>query len=307
VFVHRRGPDRAFLPGGWDVIGGHVESGEALLVALARELEEETGWRLVGEPALAYVGDWILPGDRPRPHREFDFVVEVEGDLYHPRLEWPKQTEFRWLGADDLDLLDENRGADDGTVRHLVEIALRSADPGRLTTPHAGLFLAGPLADRIEALRSQWDPAMAWQVDAHVTVAYPGDVEGLDELIRRSRRAAIQVGPVHLQLAGFELHGGPDDGLFVGTVDVNGDWARLRRVITGDSAPTWPHVTVVHPRTTNRSAQAWNALRSTPLEGELTVGEVSITAFDSRRWRHVERVPLSAGRAESWTEVNRGA
>jgi 8-oxo-dGTP pyrophosphatase MutT (NUDIX family) len=40
-----RRPDTG-LPGTWDVAGGHVEPGETPQQALAREIEEETGWRL---------------------------------------------------------------------------------------------------------------------------------------------------------------------------------------------------------------------------------------------------------------------
>ncbi|HEX2141497.1 MAG TPA: NUDIX domain-containing protein, partial [Candidatus Limnocylindria bacterium] len=89
---------------------------------------EETGWRVVGEPRLIHVVDWDeVRGDPSTGRREFDFLVEVDGDLATPRLEWPKQVEWRWLGRDDLDLLDENRGADDGVVRRIVEIALERA------------------------------------------------------------------------------------------------------------------------------------------------------------------------------------
>ena len=132
VFVHRRGWDRAFLPGAWDIVGGHVEPGETLLDALAREVAEETGWRLVGTPHLLFVADWRTdPADPASARREFDFLIDVAGDLGRPRLERPKHVEFRWIGAGELDLLDENRGRDDGLVRHLVELALRSAAASR--------------------------------------------------------------------------------------------------------------------------------------------------------------------------------
>jgi 8-oxo-dGTP diphosphatase len=130
VFVHRRGWDRRLLPGGWDVVGGHVEPGEGLLDALRREVEEETGWHLVGTPRLAYVADWESDEDGgPAGRREFDFLVEVDGDLDRPRLERPKHVEFRWMGRHELTLLEENRGLDGGLVRHLAELALRSARP----------------------------------------------------------------------------------------------------------------------------------------------------------------------------------
>ncbi len=126
VFVHRRGPDRRFLPNCWDLVGGHVEPGEDLLAALGREVEEETGWQVRGSPVLAHVEDWTAPGvDGPEPHREFDFLVEVDGDLGQPRLERPKHVEHRWIGTSDTGLLDENRGEDGGFIRRIVERALR--------------------------------------------------------------------------------------------------------------------------------------------------------------------------------------
>ncbi|TWG06494.1 NUDIX domain-containing protein [Streptomyces brevispora] len=46
AFAQKRSPDRRLFPDTWDIVGGHVEAGEPLLNALAREVEEETGWRL---------------------------------------------------------------------------------------------------------------------------------------------------------------------------------------------------------------------------------------------------------------------
>ncbi len=128
VYVHRRGFDRRFLPGCWDVVGGHVEPGETLLEALRREIQEETGWDLAGVPELVHVADWATDeADPTSGRREFDFLVEVDGDLAHPRLERPKHIEWRWIAADDLAILDENRGQDAGLVRRLVELALQYA------------------------------------------------------------------------------------------------------------------------------------------------------------------------------------
>ena len=43
VLLGRRADDRAWLPGAWDIFGGHVESGEDAVDALHRELAEELG------------------------------------------------------------------------------------------------------------------------------------------------------------------------------------------------------------------------------------------------------------------------
>lgn len=127
VFVHRRGAERAFLPNAWDIVGGHVEPGEDLLAALRREVEEETGWTVRGKPVLMHVEDWAWRDERVR---EFDFYVEVDGDLGRPRLEVPEHVELRWIGPGDVGVLDENRGADGGFIRRNVEKALAGAGLG---------------------------------------------------------------------------------------------------------------------------------------------------------------------------------
>jgi 8-oxo-dGTP pyrophosphatase MutT (NUDIX family) len=75
-------------------VGGHVERGESLIGALGREVEEETGWSLTGIPSLTYVGDWESSQDGVK-RREFDFLVQISGNLDRPRLERPKHIEFR--------------------------------------------------------------------------------------------------------------------------------------------------------------------------------------------------------------------
>jgi 8-oxo-dGTP diphosphatase len=131
IFVHRRSWDRALFPGCWDIVGGHVEPGEGLPEALAREVMEETGWSLAGIRQLLVVMDWEATADRGgtpeepsvRRYREFDFLVDVGGDLARPRLEEGKQIEFRWIGPDDVGVLSENRGVDQGLVARIVRRA----------------------------------------------------------------------------------------------------------------------------------------------------------------------------------------
>jgi mutator protein MutT len=76
VFVQRRASTRRVLPGIWDIVGGHIEAGETLQEALAREIREETGWilRHIG----AQITDWEWD-DCGVARREIDFLVEVEG------------------------------------------------------------------------------------------------------------------------------------------------------------------------------------------------------------------------------------
>lgn len=135
-FVHRRGPGRRLFPGTWDVVGGHVEPGESPHEALAREIEEETGWGLRRIEAM--VADWTWETDGKVRH-ELDYLVEVEGDLSAPRRESGKHDAFAWVGPDDLDLLMEGRADGDRQLHDIVAKATRIRLTERLRLEPLGL------------------------------------------------------------------------------------------------------------------------------------------------------------------------
>lgn len=132
IFVQRRSAERRLFPGCWDVVGGAVEEGESLRDALRREIAEETGWRLRRVVALVVHEEWVAEGLR---HVESDYVVEVDGDLSSPVLERDKHTEFAWIAADEVSLLDEN-AQDSGSnfIKGVVTAAHTwlSDDPGKI-------------------------------------------------------------------------------------------------------------------------------------------------------------------------------
>jgi 8-oxo-dGTP pyrophosphatase MutT (NUDIX family) len=280
VFIHRRSPDRPLLPNCWDIVGGHVEEGESILTALRREISEETGWQLVGKPQLVRVTDWEATA---RIYREFDFLVDVSGDLNRPELEYPNHVEFRWIGSDDLPILNENEGKDNGMACMLVQLALRSATPNQPTFPHSMIFLP---VDEIDRERARWDPAMASQIGAHVSVIYPSEVPHIEDLQRRVADAATVVPPFRLRLGSLKHFAGPENGVFVAVEDVDGGWAAIRKRAIGSelALEVEPHVTIVHPRTSNLGRAAWNAIQARSFATEMNVVSVTVTAFDGRRW-----------------------
>ncbi|MDG4762817.1 NUDIX domain-containing protein [Solwaraspora sp. WMMD406] len=119
IFFQLRSPHRRLFPNTWDVAGGHVEPGETLVEALHREVHEETGWTV--SHVLAEVGEYAYVGDDGIARVETDYLVRVDGDLAHPRLEAGKHTEFRWLTAAELHVLDESRDVNDGLIRQIAE------------------------------------------------------------------------------------------------------------------------------------------------------------------------------------------
>ena len=126
IFVQKRALDRKLFPGCWDIAGGHVEAGETLYEALAREVEEETGWQLIEIIDVVKVFDWEDERDgRIVKKREFDFLAQVSGDLNVPQIERDKFSEFRWVGEKELDILLENRTLGYAAVYDLVRLALK--------------------------------------------------------------------------------------------------------------------------------------------------------------------------------------
>ncbi len=125
AFVQKRSLTRRLWPGCWDLVGGHVEPGETLEEALRREIREETGWKLarIGSIIDIYEGK-IENGEEIY---EVDFLVEIEGDLEHPQLEWSKNSEFRWIDLTEIELLKENRQEADLFVYEIVKKGLELA------------------------------------------------------------------------------------------------------------------------------------------------------------------------------------
>jgi hypothetical protein len=195
-------------------------------------------------------------------------------------------------------VLDENRGADDGLIRRIVAAAYAQRTDGDgdggPTSPHASVMV-DPVAPDIEALRRRWDPVMAAQIAAHVTVAYPNEAADLDAMTARVRRAASRAKRFELELGAVVDTGDPDHGVFIEVRDIDGGCAGLRDAITGrdrDVALT-PHVTLVHPRTSGLGRSAWRELERLDLRRRFVARTVTVTAFDGHRWIIASTHPLA--------------
>jgi len=156
VYVHRRSADRRLLPGIWDIVGGHVEAGETPEQALAREVEEETGWTV--REVLGTVADWEWEW-QGRVRRELDYLVAVDGDLSRPRLEVGKHDASAWVGVDDLELLMVGRTDGDRRLRDIVAHVVRMRLTERLRLEPIsgpGAVLTGHEADLVRLFADPW-------------------------------------------------------------------------------------------------------------------------------------------------------
>jgi 8-oxo-dGTP pyrophosphatase MutT (NUDIX family) len=101
ILLLQRSPDRAFLPGLWDIPGGHVKEGETLEAALRREVVEETGFA-VNVANLFSVWTYDPPGgDARKVHNvEVDFHCPIRSRR-SPRIDPSEHARFAWvdLGA----------------------------------------------------------------------------------------------------------------------------------------------------------------------------------------------------------------
>ena len=110
VFLARRADDEAFLPGAFEMPGGHVEPGEDIVAALKREMLEELAMTVeVGMPFHAYTyGDGF-----GHPHTvEVVYLCRFVGAMERVTLDPAEHSEARWAGREEAGrLIEETRPA----------------------------------------------------------------------------------------------------------------------------------------------------------------------------------------------------
>jgi 8-oxo-dGTP diphosphatase len=94
VLLLKRRPDD-YLPNMWEVPGGHLEAGETVRDAVVRELQEETGLRVLEVGDL--VSHFDYDGEEGRT-REWNFRViwRADGPIRHP-----EHVAMAWVTRDD--------------------------------------------------------------------------------------------------------------------------------------------------------------------------------------------------------------
>ena len=120
VFIQKRKANRTNFPNVWEAsVGGKVEKDENIKIALEREVQEETGWKV--KRIVDYWGckKWNMTAKQStewqnyKSMRTLVFLIEVDGDLDNPLLELDKVDGFKWITETELDFLEENIRMDD--------------------------------------------------------------------------------------------------------------------------------------------------------------------------------------------------
>lgn len=88
--------------GRWDIVGGRINSGTPLLENLKREIKEETGLELVGEPKLVGAQDILR---NPQRHVvRLTYVGQADGEVV---LDTSENDQYKWCSQDEILALDD--------------------------------------------------------------------------------------------------------------------------------------------------------------------------------------------------------
>ncbi len=100
VFIPKRAATKKFMPGIYEVPGGHIDFGENIVDGLKREIMEELGMRLrVGEPFAAFDYTNHIKGSHSL---EVIYFATFEDPIEQIRLDPANHSGYIWLAEDEL-------------------------------------------------------------------------------------------------------------------------------------------------------------------------------------------------------------
>lgn len=112
VFLPKRAATKKFLPGAYELPGGHIDYGEDIVAGLKREISEEFGMTVeVGDPFFAFTYINEVKGSHSI---EVDYFATFVEDPTHIQLHPEDHSEYGWFSEDELALAaSNNKGIDD--------------------------------------------------------------------------------------------------------------------------------------------------------------------------------------------------
>lgn len=115
VFMARRVMTKKFLPGVYELTGGHMDFGEDIVVALKREIKEELGMDIkVGDPFHVFTYMNEIKGAQGV---EVVYFATFDGSMENIRLNPEDHSEFKWATEEEFERISlEDRPADDPEI-----------------------------------------------------------------------------------------------------------------------------------------------------------------------------------------------
>ena len=116
VFLPRRTDTKRFLPGVYELPGGHIEYGEDLVTGLKREILEEFGMRIaVGDPFFAFTYLNEIKGSHSV---EIIYFARFEDPIEEIRLNPEDHSACGWFDVNELDqVMDAVKGDGDPEIQ----------------------------------------------------------------------------------------------------------------------------------------------------------------------------------------------
>ncbi|MBI2120548.1 MAG: NUDIX domain-containing protein [Parcubacteria group bacterium] len=100
VFLPKRADTKKFLPGVFELPGGHIDFGEDIIKGLKREIMEEHGMRVtIGDPFAAFTYTNEIKGSHSI---EVVYFAAFEDPIENIKLNREDHSEFRWVSQDDM-------------------------------------------------------------------------------------------------------------------------------------------------------------------------------------------------------------
>lgn len=90
------------IEGRWDIVGGRIDPGKTLIENLRREIQEETGLELVGDPKLIAAQDIL----RNKNHHvvRLTYIGESNGEV---KLDTSENDMYKWYTWEEMIELDD--------------------------------------------------------------------------------------------------------------------------------------------------------------------------------------------------------
>lgn len=112
IFLPKRAATKKFLPGVYEIPGGHIDFGEDIVAGLKREIAEEFGMDIrVGDPFASFTYNNNIKGSHSVEIVYFATFASPTDEIV---LDPEDHSEYGWFAATDLDLVQtENKRGDD--------------------------------------------------------------------------------------------------------------------------------------------------------------------------------------------------
>lgn len=100
VFLPRRADTKKFLPGLFELPGGHIDFGEDIIVGLKREIKEELTMGIAtGDPFAVFTYQNLIKGSHSIEVVYFaQFIEPIETITIHPE----DHSEYRWFSKEEV-------------------------------------------------------------------------------------------------------------------------------------------------------------------------------------------------------------